>query len=970
MRREPGRPSAVREHLYQAGQSGEALIQKLDALAFSLDEEAGLTILDVASRARAAFDVERVTRRFYDRFKAEHDLFLGFISGIQSQEDLEWYASVMLNRLMFVYFIQKKGFLDDDRDYLRHRMQRMRETRGPDQFLSFYRHFLLRLFHEGLGQRARTSELDGLMGDVPYLNGGLFDVHELERENSNIEIPDESFERLFDFFDSYQWHLDDRPLRADNEINPEVLGYIFEQYVNQKEQGAYYTKEDVTGFMTVGAVIPVYLDRLEAATGVSSRRLLQKDPARYLPEALLYGAHLELPSAISAGVDDPSRREAWDGEVNVELGLPGESWWEVIDRRERANRLSEEMKAGAVAGAEEANSRNLDLRTLAADALSELDSPDDVATAYRLLHELSILDPTCGSGAFLFAALAVISQLYSLVIDKAEEFLADGQDSSGGELNALVSELMVHPSRDYFILKTIVLENLYGVDLMEEATEIARLRLFLALVAKLDSRAELEPLPDIDMNIRAGNLLVGVTTPADAQRRFEGSLLATNRLPNVVERARDAAALYRQFVEVQDTTDDAEMGDLKGRLRTVEKELGDELDRLYVESLGQGSDLEEWRASHHPFHWFIEFPEVMQRGGFDVIIGNPPYIRRSRLSSYEFTGFETDTCPDVFAPCMERAAHLVRPAGSFAMIVPIAFQFSDDYLDARRVISDLLPSRWVSTYSRNPSALFNAGLGVRSTIVVGKQDGTRRCMTTDTRRWVEEFRPFLFQTNRYASVPVERASEPWPRLGHEELVELYEALTEGGGTLGDAVTSSGPSLGFKQTALYYLSVFVDEPPAWSPSGERVEQTKVGFLSFGSVLERDVAFIMLAGRLAVWWWGATGDDFDVTRGLLTSYPISPKQVEPVWAELTALAKELRAEQPHHPIVTLYAGKEMGNYDMLRCRHITDRADELVLKTIALDHLWPAVRLADARLAKATGERPGTEREWPFPWTPGT
>ncbi len=62
--------------------------------------------------------------------------------------------------------------------------------------------------------------------------------------------------------------------------------------------------------------------------------------------------------------------------------------------------------------------------------------------------------------------------------------------------------------------------------------------------------------------------------------------------------------------------------------------------------------------------------------------------------------------------------------------------------------------------------------------------------------------------------------------------------------------------------------------------------------------------------------------------------------------------------------------MGNYDMLRCREITDRADEIVLKTIGLEHLWPAVLLADARLAKTTGERPGTEREWPFPWTAGS
>ena len=242
VRREPGRPSACREHTYQTNQPGDALVQKLEAISFSLDEEEALSIATVAGRARSAFDIERVTKRFYDRFQNEHAAFLTFIMGIQAQGDREWYGSLMLNRLMFVYFIQKKGFLDGDTDYLRNRMWLTQDQRGKNKFHSFYRHFLLRLFHDGLGQAERTSELDALLGKVPYLNGGLFDVHDLERSNTSIEIPDEAFERIFEFFDAYQWHLDTRTLRADNEINPDVLGYIFEKYINQKQMGAYYVR--------------------------------------------------------------------------------------------------------------------------------------------------------------------------------------------------------------------------------------------------------------------------------------------------------------------------------------------------------------------------------------------------------------------------------------------------------------------------------------------------------------------------------------------------------------------------------------------------------------------------------------------------------------------------------------------------------------------------------------------------------
>jgi len=74
---------------------------------------------------RAAFDVERVTKRFYEEFRKQHAAFLKFITGIPVKEDQEWYASVMLNRLMFIYFMQKKSFMDDDTDYLRNRFERV-----------------------------------------------------------------------------------------------------------------------------------------------------------------------------------------------------------------------------------------------------------------------------------------------------------------------------------------------------------------------------------------------------------------------------------------------------------------------------------------------------------------------------------------------------------------------------------------------------------------------------------------------------------------------------------------------------------------------------------------------------------------------------------------------------------------------------------------------------------------------------
>ena len=150
VKREMGKPTVRRELTYHGG-SGDNLLQRLQGISFSIDEEDDLTVGHVSARVGKRFDVEKVTKRFYDRFKDELKAFSEFIEGITSQGDRDWYASLMLNRMMFVYFVQKQGFLAADTDYLRNKLAEVRSTYGNGQFQGFYREFLLRLFHEGLG---------------------------------------------------------------------------------------------------------------------------------------------------------------------------------------------------------------------------------------------------------------------------------------------------------------------------------------------------------------------------------------------------------------------------------------------------------------------------------------------------------------------------------------------------------------------------------------------------------------------------------------------------------------------------------------------------------------------------------------------------------------------------------------------------------------------------------------------------
>ncbi len=308
-----------------------------------------------------------------------------------------------------------------------------------------------------------------------------------------------------------------------------MLGYIFERYINlttggRRENGAYYTKEDVTGYMASVTVLPRLLDRVVAATGVNPFLLLQARPRRYLHESMLHGATadgwLPLPSAVLDLQAEPMR---WDELAAVrsdhEFQLPDETWVETVDRRIHVERLLASITSGEVSTIDALITHNLDVRTLVLDLLHGLDSPRDVAETWQQVSDIKIIDPTCGSGAFLFAALDLLDDVYQALLERARTHLATGDADAAATLGALVADADTHPNDEYYRRKHAALANLFGLDIMREAVETAKLRLFLSLVAKLDNRNEIEPLPDLDYNLRTGNLLVGFLDADDARTR-------------------------------------------------------------------------------------------------------------------------------------------------------------------------------------------------------------------------------------------------------------------------------------------------------------------------------------------------------------------------------------------------------------------------------------------------------------------
>ncbi len=564
--------SLSREHYFSVGQPGDLFISKLSGLLVDISEiENDITITDVAKKIQNALDVERVTKRFYREYQQQFLIFLDLIEGIENESDRRWYASVILNRLMFIYFLQKKRFINnEDDDYLYDRLKITQKRFGKNKY---YSEFLKKLFFEGFAkpENNRSAETTKLLGKIKYLNGGLFLKHKIEEKYPDIRIPDIAFDNLLKsdepkgLFEQFSWSLDDTPGGKDDEINPDVLGYIFEKYINQKAFGAYYTRTEITEYLCEQTVYKLILD----------------------------------------AVNEP--------EIDIELL----------------------KKAGLDTGQKPRHYETV------AELLLNLNATTCKKLVYgnnAVLPNLSLLDPACGSGAFLVAAMKTLINVYSSIVGKID-FLGDRK------LIHWKKEIEKdHPSLNYYIKKKIITNNLYGVDIMEEATEIAKLRLFLALVSSAQTVDQLEPLPNIDFNIMSGNSLIGMMRVDEKEynKHQRGDLFKKSYSQLVQEREAAVSA----FKNVDQTPDYLQIK--KQSIERLEHEANETLSLMLAQqfrNLNIRYEQETWDVSNNnegksikrevnlqdikavePFHWGYEFSEIFRKkNGFDAIITNPPW---------------------------------------------------------------------------------------------------------------------------------------------------------------------------------------------------------------------------------------------------------------------------------------------------------------------------------------------------------
>lgn len=934
------------------------LFEKMEGLSFSFDAQP--TIIDVIDRVQSAFIInsEKITKDFYAGFKKEHTNFVKFISGIDDEiadkdnKKKQWYTSVMLNRLMFCYFIQKKGFLNDDKDYLRHKLEWTQKEKGENHFFStFYKGFLVNLFHDGLNAPEHDAQFEETYGRIPYLNGGMFDVHELENEYKGHDIADEAFVSLFDFFDKWHWHLDDRMTATGKDINPDVLGYIFEQYINDRAQmGAYYTKEDITEYIGRNTIITYLMDAVKKENDCYFTQtgeiwnFLKENYNRYIFDVVKKGCDKEIPSNIAVGIDTSApnlieRRKYWNEKTPDEFALPTEIWRETIERLQRYNDIKSKITNGAITDINDFVTYNLDIRKFVFDFLNQTNNIQFIKDFYKQLQSITILDPTCGSGAFLFAALNILEPLYEVCIIRMQEFHDRDNSLFVEELKELKDKY--RSNIQYFIYKSIILRNLYGVDIMVEAIEIAKLRLFLKMVAvvevdKRDKNLGLDPLPDIDFNIRCGNTLVGYATESELEKDLlEGDMFAIAEFKDRVHREMNhVAQVYKKFKETQlvQAENMTEFKQAKRDLKNGLEALNDLFNHHMHSSIAAGTNFDDWLATHQPFHWFAEFYEIVNgKGGFDVIIGNPPYVEYSKVrKQYEVKNIQCIEAGNIYAYVIERSLNISHVASRNGMIIQMSAFCTPRMKPFQRMWFEHAKYSSLAFFDDRPGKLFDNLQHIRVVIPILENGVPSKMVATSSyNKFYSECRKNVFKLLNYYVSDISRKDFSVIKMHckteenivkklwkHYRCIANYESQRAN-----DNFVYYGYGYGYFGKILNYRSYF---------KGELIsESTGDKFYYIQSDLNRNIFVGLLNSTLFYWFYVNYSDGHNFTKTVIGSLPYTYSENKNLSDAVDKLMKDLTKKANRKVANYKSTGRvEYDEYHPNRSKAIIDEIDKIL------------------------------------------
>jgi methylase of polypeptide subunit release factors len=492
----------------------------------------------------------------------------------------------------------------------------------------------------------------------------------------------------------------------------------------------------------------------------------------------------------------------------------------------------------------------------------------------------------------------------------------------------ILANVRSHANRKYFILKNIMLNNLYGVDIMEEATEICKLRLFLKLASQVEPNPKaknygIEPLPDIDFNIRCGNSLVGFANYEEVKKAVEGNkqkkLDLFDDMAVINDKARAVSEVYQTFRQIQTQTDGTNFKETKQRLQdslnSLNEELNDYLAQQYKLNMTT-KEYQKWLISHQPFHWFTEFYLIINSGGFDVIIGNPPYVEYSKVKNiYQIKGYETEKCGNLYAFCSERSLLLLNNRSILGFIIPISFVCTQRMQYIQDIIFNQLNCKsWHSIYAERPSKLFEGAEVLLSISIISKKFKSNKCYITGLRKWYSENRKQLFNTTNYNKVQrlnnyiIPKISS---NLENHILNHLYNKSKQNIGYFLKSEKSNN-LIYYRIGGGRYWKIFTNFQPKFVLNGKLSKSSRENYLYFNNKEERDIVICALSSSLFYWYFILTTNSRDLNPSDIKNFPLDIKKLDKKHqGQLISLSQLLMSDYRKHKLEKEKTSKKTGH-----------------------------------------------------------
>lgn len=878
-----------------------------------------------------------------------------------SQKENDIFAVRLVNRLLFIKFLETRDVVPEG--FLLQRVNDYNEDVPGTLYKTVIEPLFYDLFNVPKEDR-RPDHRRGWFSEVPYLNGGLFRAN--ISDEKEYDVLDRTLPKLItDLIEGTELDL---------ELDPAILGSVFEKAINhlsesedrQKEIGAYYTPNDVTRLVNKGAVDEKMRDVI-----------------------------------ITSYEEELSQPEEFRAEVN-EMELEG---------------LLSRIEEGA----------------------GWFGNSEAMEKSKNHLANLKVLDPACGSGHFLTAAMEEIYQVMSSLY----RGLNGGDDPS--------------PKEQYEMKKTLALNAIYGVDIDQISGEIAKLRIWLKIVKDNGWETSFSQLPNIDVNILPGNSLIGLPEKSSGQSSLDAFDLDLDQIQEVRQQYKDEQidrgelndqirslrpelreqylsrlnhyfedeiksknkwdsvtssldSLYPTFEKITVRRGDNNQfsDDLKSRLEGVgfhvEPRFGksakledseiDEVDAEAIRSVfNQECYLEVQRQltafdleavtqyedlSYGPFHWVVEFPEVVGRNGngysvnFDIIVGNPPY--GDVLTDVEkrfIQGYKTGGINDIAHQFVEREIHLLSEDGYFGNITTLRLVYQSTIQEYHSVLRENLKGIRIACFGFRPSYVFdNAEVDVG--VTTGKKDKSElgEIKTSDFILFNRDNREEKLQDIEYGDTEgLTLKDRIGGNQGHRAVLpkvgpEIKRSLLE---KLKNLSTDNQFRLfedGFDRENAWEDELIVYRRRGasyWTnPMLEKLyDGSEIEEMYFESELERDFGFLLINSSLFYTYWFTYSNFRHLNWMYINPFPIPEAELlKPHSQEISELSQELWKEMKDS--FTL-SQQNRGYFHMHGLKHLIDKADSLLADIYGLsDEELQFVQSYITDLGEGSG-RAGTAEE---------